>query len=276
MAPWEMTVLGTEGKQGYSATLGPLLLALTPLLGLLWPRLVPAERRLLRSLTWIGVFMGVLYGIWLWGVARSNLLMQSRLLLPVFPLVALIAALGVRRLPALNLRALSVSWLVKVALALVLALEALSLGTTFVRDRPLAPLLGVETRTDYAARRMGTAYAAAIQQINDLPPGSKTLFLWEARTYNCRQACLPDSLYDNLVHLAGLYGHAQGLVDGLRAQGITHVLLNHKIMELALAEGGDPIGPADLAVLSDLQAHYLRPVYADGVAYTLYALEPPR
>ena len=275
-ALWDMTVLGTEGKEGYSATLGPLMLAVAPLLALVWPRLERSERRSFRSLAWIGVFTGVLYAVWLWGVARSNLLMQSRLLLPVFPLVALMAALALRRLPALNLPALSVSWLVKAALSLVLALEALSLGTAFVRDRPLAPLLGLETRADYAARRMGTAYAAAIQQVNDLPPGSVTLFLWEPRTYHCRQACIPDSLYDNLVHLASRHSQAQGVVDELRAQRVTHVLLNHQIMELAVAASNDPIRPADLAVLSELQARVLHPVYADGVMYTLYALEPPR
>ena len=104
------------------------------------------------------------------------------------------AALVLLRVPALDTRRLSASWLVKAAVALVLGLNALVLGTTFVQEQPLAPLLGVESRADYVARRTGTAYTAAFQHVNALPPQSKTLFLWEPRTYACTGICLPDSL----------------------------------------------------------------------------------
>lgn len=268
-APWEMTIFGSEGLAGYQATLGPLLLALVPAIVLLWRQLSSAER---RGLGWLGLFGGVLYAVWLWGAARSALLMQSRLLLPVFPLMALAAALVLRRLPALDTRALSVSWLTRVTLTLVLVLNLLTLAIQFVGHNPLAPLVGVESRLDYVGRRVGTAYTAALQQVNALPEGSRVLFLWEPRTYHCRTACLPDSLYDNLVYLVRQHGDASNLAQALQAQGVTHVLLNHQIMDLAVAEGSDPIGERDLAVWSDLHSRFLRPVYDDGVMYTLYEL----
>jgi hypothetical protein len=237
-----------------------------------WRHLGIVER---RALGWMGLFAGVLYGVWLWGVARSVLLTQSRLLFPIFPLLALAAALVLLRVRALDTRRLSASWLVKAAVALVLALNALVLGTTFVREQPLAPLLGVESRADYVARHTGTAYTAAFQQVNALPPQSKTLFLWEPRTYACRGVCLPDSLYDNLVYLVRQHGDAASLAQGLTAQGVTHVLVNHKIMDMAVADGGDPISAGDLAVWADLRANSLRPVYEDGVMYTLYEVSRP-
>jgi 4-amino-4-deoxy-L-arabinose transferase-like glycosyltransferase len=266
-APWEMAVLGSEGKVGYSATLGPLLLALVPGLIAVWRHLSADDR---RSLGWMGLFGGVLYAVWLWGVARSGLLMQSRLLLPIFPLLALAAALVLQLLRVLDTRALSLSWLVKATVALVLALNAVMLSTNLVQDRPLAPLLGVESRADYLARHTGTAYVAAMQHVNDLPAGSKTFFLWEPRTYHCQKACLPDSLYDNLVYLVRQHGTAAGIAQAFASLGVTHVLLNRAIMDVAVKEGGDPISAGDLHVWDDLQAGYLRPVYEDGVMYGLF------
>jgi len=61
-APWEMTIFGIEGKAGYQATLGPLLLALLPGLLCLWRGISREEK---RSLAWMGLFAGVLYAIWL-------------------------------------------------------------------------------------------------------------------------------------------------------------------------------------------------------------------
>ena len=270
IAPWEMTIFGIEGRAGYQATLGALLLALLPAVLVEWRHLNAEEK---RGLGWIALFAGILYAIWLWGVARSALLMQSRLLLPIFPLLTLVAALVLQRLPALNTRAFSVSWVLRMAVALVLVLHAFTVIDRFVQDHPLSPLFGNESRSDYVGRRVGTAYIAAMQHINTLPESAKILFLWEPRTYHCQRICSPDSLYDNLVYLVRQYGKAPQVSQALNGQGITHVLLNRAIFEIAVREGNDPISPGDLSVLADLQAHYLESVYDDGVAYVLYRLK---
>jgi len=269
IAPWEMTIFGIEGKTGYQATLGPLLLALVPGILAVWCHLNREEK---RGLGWMALFGGILYAIWLWGIARSTLLMQSRLLLPVFPLFVLAAALILHRLPALDTRVFSVSWVLRIAIALVLVLHAFTTVSGFVQDHPLAPLFGSESRSAYVGRRVGTAYTAAIQHVNTLPESAKVLFLWEPRTYHCQRACLPDSLYDNLVYLVRQYGEAPYLVQALSAQGITHILLNRAIFEIAVHEGNDPISPHVLSILAELQAHHLEPIYDDGVAYVLYRL----
>ncbi|MGQ9502297.1 MAG: ArnT family glycosyltransferase [Anaerolineae bacterium] len=269
IAPWEMTIFGIEGKAGYQATLGPLLLALVPGILTVWRHLNREER---HGLGWIALFSGVLYAVWLWGVARSALLMQSRLLLPIFPLIGMVAALVLQRLPALNTRAFSVSWVLRVAVALVLVLSTFATLSRFVQDYPLAPLFGSESRNAYVGHRAGTAYTAAMQSVNALPTSAKVLFLWEPRTYHCQRACWPDSLYDNLVYLVRQYSEASRLIQVLSAQGVTHILLNRAIFEAAVREGNDPIPPEALSVLADLQAHHLESIYDDGVAYILYRL----
>lgn len=271
LAPWEMTIFGIEGKAGYQATLGPLLLVLMPVILAEWRYLRQEEK---RGLGWIALFSGVLYVVWLWGVARSALLMQSRLLLPIFPLMGLVAALALQRLPALDTRALSISWVFRVAVALVLALHAFATVNRFVHDHPGAALLGGEARDAYVGRRVGTAYTAVMQHLNALPKTARILFLWEPRTYHCPRVCLPDSLYDNLVYLVRQYGGAARLVQALSTQGITHVLLNRAIFGVAVREGSDPIPPEALHVLAELQAHHLESIYDDEVAYVLYRLRP--
>lgn len=271
LAPWEMTILGIEGKAGYQATLGPLLLVLMPVILAEWRYLRHEEK---RGLGWIALFSGILYAVWLWGVARSALLMQSRLLLPIFPLVGLVAALALQRLPALDTRALSVSWIFRVAVVLVLALQTFATMNRFFQDHPLAALLGSEARSAYVGRRVGTAYTAVMQHLNALPESARIMFLWEPRTYHCQRVCLPDSLYDNLVYLVRQHGGATRLIQALSTQGITHVLLNRAIFEAAVREGSDPISPEALNVLAELQAHHLESIYDDGVAYVLYRLKP--
>ncbi|MCS7260921.1 MAG: glycosyltransferase family 39 protein, partial [Anaerolineae bacterium] len=264
IAPWEMTIFGIEGRAGYQATLGPLLLALAPVILATWRHLHREEK---RGLGWITLFSGVLYAVWLWGVARSALLMQSRLLLPIFPLVGLVAALALQRLPALDTRTFSVSWVFRAATALVLVLHLFTTVSSLVQDRPLAALLGGEPRSAYVSRRVGSAYTAAMERINTLPESANILFLWEPRTYHCQRVCLPDSLYDNLVYLVRQHGEAPRLSQALSAQGITHLLLNRAIFEVAVQEGSDPIPSQALKVLKELQAHHLESIYDDGVAY---------
>jgi len=67
IAPLEATVLGTEGGNPYDATVGPLLLALAPLLAVVWRGLKREEQAIVGHLL---LFFGVNYALWLVGLAR--------------------------------------------------------------------------------------------------------------------------------------------------------------------------------------------------------------
>lgn len=62
---------------------------------------------------------------------------------------------------------------------------------------PLPVLTGMQSRHTYLTDRLGW-YAPAMQAVNELPPGSRVVFLWEVRAYYCRADCLPGvySLYE--------------------------------------------------------------------------------
>jgi hypothetical protein len=270
LAPLEATILGSEGSEPYDATIGPLLLIAAPLLAVAWRSLKPEERAVTGHLLF---FFGVNYILWLVGMARSALLVQTRLLLPIFGIAAVLAAAGLDRLAALRRPHLDVGWLVRAVMSLTLALLLFSTLTAFVRANPLPVALGLEARDDYLARRLGI-YHLALQGVNELPPGSRVVFLWEPRSYACQVDCWPDALLDRFLHLTYLYPDADSIARAWAADGVTHVLLYQSGMKAIVEAKFDPITPHDLAIMADLRSRHLSPVGEWGDAYVLYRLIP--
>ncbi len=268
-APWEATVWGMEGGTGYSATIGPLFLALLPLLLAVWRQFAPLQRRRLGAAL---ACCAVLYGFWLWGVARSALLQQTRLLVPAFGLLALLVAAAVEGLRTLPTRPLNVDWLMRAVIALVLLLNLVGMGLDWVYEGPQRVLLGYESRDEYLARRLGWYHVAMEGLDRALPPDAVVLFLWEPRAYPCRVECWPDALLDRWLHETHRHGpDGESIAADWRAQGVTHVLLFRVGYQAVAAGGFDPLSPADAQALETLLAH-LQPVANwDGV-YELYAL----
>jgi len=280
IAPWDVTVWGVEGVSlvglpGYNATVGPLLLACLPLLPLVWQRLSVGQRRwLLAALA----FCGVLYAFWLWGVARSALLIQTRLLFPAFGLLALMAGAVVEGLRALPRHPIDLGWVVRAVVVGVLSLSLVSTFLFAMRDQPLRVLLGFESEEEFLARELGW-YHVAVSYVNqELPQDAVVLFLWEERSYYCQVTCWPDSVLDRWLHATQhLYGHnAATIADAWREDGVTHVLLYRAGLELIVAEGYDPATPQDLETLDELLSRHAVLVQEFGSAYELYRLEEAR
>jgi hypothetical protein len=269
-APWDATVWGVEGGVGYEATIGPLLLSLLPLLGLVYGRLSGSERRWLWA---AGAFFVALYAFWLWGVARTELLRQTRLLLPGLGLPALAAGLAVERLRASPADGLDLGWVVRVVLSVVLVLALLGTLLFTVREQPVRVLLGYESRDDYLMRRLGMYYLVVEDINHELPEDSVVLYLWEPRSYHCQLECLPDALLDRWLHTAHLRGHdADAIAESWRSDGVTHVLLHRAGLEHLLNRGVDPITPQGLQLLERLASQHMSLVASYDSVYELYRL----
>lgn len=279
VAPWDATIWSIEGAAlegfpSYAATIGPLFLALLPFLLLAWQRLPPAQRQWLKAAL---VFCGVIYGFWLLGVARSALLIQTRLLFPAFGLLALIMGMTAEGLWKLPQRPVNLGWLVR---AIILGVLALSLVSSFLfamQERPLRVLLGFEAEEDFLSRRLGW-YRVAVNTINQkLPLDAVVLFLWEPRSYHCQVTCLPDALLDRWLHATQhLYGpDAKAIADAWRAEGVTHVLFCKGGYKAVLGGDFDPITEEDVATLETLQRDELEEIQNFGDIYILYRLGEP-
>ena len=269
IAPLEATILGTEGGEPYDATIGPLLLVAMPLLIVVWWGLKREQRAVGGHLL---LFFGLNYALWLFGLARSALLVQTRLLLPVFGVVAVLGAVALDRLTTLRRPELAIDWLARTVVSLTLALLLFSTVATFLQINPLPVVLGLEARDDYLARRLGV-YQFAMAEVNALPPDSQVLFLWEPRSYACQVDCRPDALLDRFLHLTYLHPDADSIAREWEKAGVTHVLLYQGGLEAIIQAGFDPVTPRDLAILENLQARYLSTIDKWGDIYVLYQLE---
>jgi len=269
--PWDATVWGVEGAAGYSATIGPLYLALTPLLLVTWRRLNPKHQVRVQTAL---AFSAVLYVFWLWGVARTALLQQTRLLLPAFGPLALVAAQAAEGMRLGRSQHIDWHWIVRGVIALVLVLTLVSCLLAFVQARPLPVLLGIETQGNYLTRRLGWHYWAMTHLNTELNPEAVVLFLWEPRSYYCSLDCRPDALLDRWLHATYLHGHNPvDIADAWRDLGVTHVLLYRDGLNHILGAGFDPVTPEDVAALEALLEEEAALVKSLGSAYELYLLE---
>lgn len=255
--PWTMTIQGTQSGL-FQGTLGPLLLALLPL------NLIPARaqdiapRFVLRAM-WF--FAAALYLPWLLGVAQSELLWQSRLLLPAFPLFALLAARGVQKLAALEWKQFSAQRFASLVIAVILGISAVSYSLALLNDGVLYYFLfAPAAREKYLADKLGAHYATA-QWVNEyLPRGARVLFLWEPRTYYFEPYAEADAILDRFTHLRFLHQDAERVARALAQDGYTHVLLYREGLDNLLQTGYDPIAADDLNVLNELLLQNFEPV----------------
>lgn len=255
--PWTATIAGAQSGL-YDATLGPLLLALVPL-NLIPERAPDNAAHAPTRAVWI--FVAVLYVVWLAGVAESNILWQSRLLLPAFPFLCLLAARGLEKLGGVTLTQFSIQRFASMVVGIVLALTALSYTLAFLTDSALGYFFGAVTRQEYLTGVLGAHYETAVWVNANLPAGSRVLFLWEPRTYYFARDAEADAILDRFTHLNYLYGDADKMADQLRKEGFTHVLLYREGLDNILQTGFDPISNANVETLDEFVTKDLKPIY---------------
>ncbi|KAA3647757.1 MAG: phospholipid carrier-dependent glycosyltransferase [Chloroflexi bacterium] len=268
-APIEATILGIKGKEGFGGPIGPLVFSAIFLLPLAWGYINSTER---KTLGYLLAFFGINYTLWLFGLARSGLLLQSRLLMPVFGIMAVMGGLALSRIKTLTNPQLDFHWVLNTVLYINMALLLVTTGSNFIQDNPISVVFGLESRQTFLERRMGL-YKIVIDRVNDLPDNARVLFLWEPRSYLCQVDCRPDALLDNFLHQTKYHKrNATEIATNWNSQDITHILLFQAGLETLFEDGGDNIEIQDLAILDDLQTNEMQLVEDFNGAYLLFEL----
>ncbi len=284
-APWDATIISKEGALGYEATIGPLILALLPLLVLTLdkgPRRSPGGRSSLNEvgrgadagqgesiqsnvLRVILIYSGVMYTFWLVGVGQSKLLVQTRLLFPAFPTLALASAVALDRLAQFDLPQFSLKRFTSLLVGLVLGLTMLSYALALASTSLPALLVGQQSRSSYLAAQLGD-YWKAVQFINTrLPKDARVFLLWEPRSYYIQRAVQPDAILDAWPHLLWQQRSVENAASEMHRAGYTHILLYRAGLNQMLQSGDDPIKQEDLRALQDFETRYLRLVYGNDL-----------
>lgn len=255
IVPWTATIQGMQSVL-FDATVGPLLLLLLPLN--LIPYCVGKPDAPTRAMWYFAL---VLYAAWLLGVAQSRVVWQTRLLFPAFPLFAVLAAVGLEKLAALEFSQFSMRRVATLVVAFIMGLTALSYVLALADDSVLKYILGGVTRDEYLESRLGAHYRIARWANAQLPHDARIWFLWEPRTYYFRQGAGADALLDHFAHAGYLYKDAHQIADQLRGQGITYVVLYREGLDSILQWGFGEMTPRDMELLREFVANELEPVY---------------
>ncbi|MBI5029615.1 MAG: glycosyltransferase family 39 protein [Chloroflexi bacterium] len=254
IAPWEATVVGSEQATLYQATIGPLLLTLIPL-----SLLVRAPAAAITR--WLWICAGLMYLVWLVGVAQSALLWQTRLLFFAFPIFALLAALGFEQLEQLTLPQFSIQRFVTLVMSLVIGLSLFSYGLALIQSNPFRFLVGVQSREQYLASALGEYYSVAEFVNHQLPSDARVLFLWETRPYYFNCSVLEDAQLDRWPHLRWRYHNIDAIVGYVRHEKYTHILLYRSGLDQVFQAGIDPVMREDAFALQDFLDRYAHQIY---------------
>jgi len=266
--PIRATMAGIEGTPGYSATVGPLLLALAPLAFLKWRKFDLRQREILTCCAVLG-----LGGLAIWAIASrfSELLVQSRLYFVIFPAFALLSAGGYLALEKLKWPGVRLTRVGGALIVLVYALSVFPVMAKAVEMGVLPVILAITPQEVYQDDNLGW-YAPAMRSLGELEPSSKVMMLWEPRGYTCLPVCIPDEVLDRWISTRYTFGDPEVISQHWQKIGITHVLYNR--FGAAFVRGQDQrYKPDDWNTLEALLSR-LELVKDFGGAYLLYRLAP--
>ncbi|MEM5775686.1 MAG: hypothetical protein AAGU05_11865, partial [Anaerolineaceae bacterium] len=137
------------------------------------------------------------------------------------------------------------------------------------QNAPLRVLTGAADEPAYLADTLGW-YAPAMQALAELPDGSRTLMLWEARGYYAPLNTAADVWIDRWRADYWIFGSAEAVLAEWKQQGFTHVLYYRS--------GADLVRETDTALEAagwqelDRLTSLLPSVQVFGDAYILYRL----
>jgi hypothetical protein len=281
LLPLAATVLGLEEAGTYGADIGPLFLALIPLLLLAWGRLSEPERAWLRL---AGLWAAVILGAWWLSAAfGSYISLQTRLVLYLFGPLAIAAALALRALWALPPRPVHLGFVVRALVALALGLTAVMAVRLWGERRVSLYFSGEEGyERAYLEHALGWHYAT-MRQLDTLPARATVRLLWEPRYLYCDSEhlrCVPDSLMDGWYHARRTVGDGSpaAIAAQWQAAGVDYLLV-YEFGRAFEQEHATLYDPADWVAWQQFVADHLQEVWRTGnpddVQYILYRWRAP-
>lgn len=271
--PISAALFGGEYGAGFGFTSGPWLLTLP--FGLIILRRYISEHA--RRHIWQFVMVALPMLIFWYGIsAIGGIGAQPRLVMALFPVMALLAALTIQALEALPASAVNVGGMFRALLVLVTVITGLQASHTFTRSESAAYLAGATTRDDYLLKNLGAYYNAVHQLDEHVPAGATVRFMWEPKGYYCPPTitCLTDTLFDHWAHPQITTGiSADDLMNRWRDAG-EYLLIYGLDPEISNGytlwlEVHDFFREQNEKFPQAVETH-LTPIWTDGFAYTLY------
>jgi len=268
--PWQISIWGVEGKVGYSSSIGPLLLGLSPLA---WIHLKNRPDAAKSTIQNASIFVLIGFGSWIIASSLAGLLHQTRLYFAMFPAWAILAGAGFDTLSKQTSMGIRFGRVGGVLVLLILGFNVFKTYSDFNTKNPIGILLGSQTRETYLRSNLG-AYAHAVEKINELPPDSRVLMLWEARDFYCLPRCDGDEVIDRWYHDAHILKNPDAIITKWKSRGYTHLLYYRAGADFVRLDNTDNDPVFHWQILDTLLAS-LPEIGAIGDSYSLYQLDVP-
>lgn len=267
LLPVRASLWGLESAEGYSVSIGPLLLLLGLANVLRNRQLKPTEADALR----LGlIFFLSAWIFWALGNRLSGYLIQTRMYFSLFPAFAVLAALGWDAVSDIRWQGIHLRRVFGVVIFLALGISTGGTLLQAVRQDAPRAAAGLISEDAYLDANLGW-YAPAVKSVNRLPAGSKTLFLYEPRGLACVPGCDPDEILDQWKISRVGYATDESVIRYWKLKGYNYLLVNLAGMNF-LADGSDAHHPADEVRALRVLLEEIPVVQTFGESYTIYKL----
>lgn len=248
LLPFRASLWGQESAEGYSVSIGPLLLILG-IAGLLRKQSLEKADKHAEQIGLMFFLSAWLF--WAVGNRMSGYLIQTRMYFSLFPAFAVLAGLGWEAVREIRWHGARFSRLFGLVIILSLSLSSVNLVIQTLRQDSLKMIAGMIGEDAYLDANLGW-YAPAVRAVNRLPEGSRVLFFYEPRGLACTPRCDPDEILDHWKITWTKNVEPDSVLPFWRGQGYNYLFINNAGMEF-LSDGNDPHHPAEeIAALKDV------------------------
>jgi len=267
LLPFRATLWGQESAEGYSVSIGPLLLLLS-LGNLLRCRKLNNTESAALQLGLVFFFSAWLF--WAVGNRLSGYLIQTRMYFSLFPAFTVLAGLGWDAVEDINWMNIRFSRVFGAVILLALGLSTLNLVFQTIKQDALRVDAGLISEEAYNDANLGW-YAPAVRAGRDLPAGSKTLFLYEPRGLACIPACDPDEILDHWKISRLGNETVEDVFNHWKQNGYNYLFVNQAGIQF-LSDGNDAHHPVEeLQALKNLLSQ-IPVMQSFGDSYQLYGI----
>ncbi len=268
LLPLRATLIGVEGSPGYSASIGPLMLAFAGLFWLGWKGYSRQQKTAIVAALWI---VGPALFVWMIGSRIAEYMIQSRLYFAIFPAVTVLVASSFKALTSLLIGRVRVGTIARVMILMVLILILIETWSLTIRQGGIQRLSGLQTDQEYLVDNLGW-HILAMQAIDNSSENERVMMLWEPRGFYCQSNCDPDEVLDRWWWSVRQLERVEAVLENWGNLGYTHVLLYRQGMNFIQSEDSR-YRDEDWKMLEELLAKLPEPVEF-GDAYELYSLIP--
>ena len=268
LLPLSMTWFGIEGGliaglNRYQADIGPLLVLF------MVPGLIDQRRNKRALIVIIWLLTGLLAMLFLGRI--NQLFWQTRIYYCLLPAIALAVGWGWRALDKISVGMVRIRRIAGSVVLLVMILVLWGDTNQLMRTNPIGTVLGVSSENQYLDEVLGW-YAPVTRALYELPNGSRTFFLWEARGLYAPINTQTDGLIDNWYLARRKFGEEEKILEHWKNEEYTHLLVYLEGAEFE-HEHRAALSGQDWQAINDLLGQLPPPVNFGGV-YELYSLIP--